>query len=628
MNKYPASLQIIQHYREFTRAFGINSVFHTCMLIGGGVITSLLELAGLSILFPLISLILQPDYMHSSSVIRTVSHITGITSPAQMTALIGVAIAVIFITKNALQIIYLSYEKAILTRWRVHITSNMYSMYMNTDYENFMRHSSSHMINLISQSVPYIVTHFIHRSLTLLNYFLTGVVIMIFILATNWIIAVMLMATGILVIKSYSLLFRKTTLELGHQSHHLAQKQFSLLQQAFTGYKETQSHLRENYFSQQFMTNAKELAKTDGKLLFIENLPLAAVELTVILLLIGMFQILILTNSNITLAATQIGIIVFASVRMIPIINRSIVSLVMINSSAQSLNKVMSEINNFPGAEEYFRKNHISSIHQKMDDAPIEPLPFHSSISLNNLSYTYPEAENPTLSNINLTIKAGEFIGISGASGGGKSTLVNILLGFLTNFKGTYKVDETKITAENIRNLRKIIGFVDQQIFMMDASIAENVAYGIAPSQIDHARVKSALQKAQAWDFVKKLPEGANTLVGENGKNLSGGQRQRIAIARAFYRDLKILVLDEASASLDVETEHKFFTYLKTLKGDLTVIMVAHRLSTLKECNRIIFMQNGQISDEGTFTSLSHSNAKFQEYIKHSNISLFTSTNA
>ena len=621
MSKYPNSIQIFKNYKNFTQTFGISSPFHTCMLVGGGVITSLLELAGLSILFPLINLILQPDYLHTSSTIRSISSLTGITSQSQMTALISFAIAVTFIVKNIFQILYLNYENRILTRWRVHITGNMYAMYMGTSYELFMRHNSSHMINLISQSIPYVITHYIHKSLALLNYALTGLVILIFILTTNWLIALLLMGTGLIIIRLYSFLFRETTHQLGRQSHNLAHQQFQLLQQAFTGYKETQSHLRENYFTQRFVENSRALAKTDGKLLVLENLPLAAVELIIMLLLIGMFQILIFSNSNIMLAATQIGIILFASVRLIPIINRSIVCLVMINSATLPLENLLKEVKLFPNAKDLFQRNKSLPLSPTEDnEQQLSPLPFTSSLSLKNLSYIYPDAPAPTLSGINLTIKAGEFIGISGASGGGKSSLVNILLGFLSTFNGTFTVDKTPITAQNIKRLRKITGFVDQNIFIMEASIAENVAYGIPSSQIDKDRVIHALKKAQAWDFVEQLPEGMDTNVGENGKHLSGGQRQRIAIARAFYRDLKILVLDEASASLDVETEHKFFSYLKTLKGELTVIMVAHRLSTLKECDRIVFMQNGTIADCGTFSQLNKTNKTFREYLTYSQL--------
>jgi ABC-type multidrug transport system fused ATPase/permease subunit len=320
------------------------------------------------------------------------------------------------------------------------------------------------------------------------------------------------------------------------------------------------------------------------------------------------------------MAAAQAGTIVLACLRLIPVINRTIASIVMINTTAQPVEDLMNEIKLFGIKPKDF--SNMGKDIEGDNESGILSISFKDEILLNNVSYQYIGADKPALNNIQLSIKPGEFVGITGPSGGGKSTLINILLGFLENFSGEFTVDGTSINKNNIKSLRKIIGFVDQQTFVLDDTIAKNVAFGVDEDHIDRDRVKASLEKAQLWEYVSSLPDTIDALVGENGKLLSGGQRQRIAIARAFYRDLKILILDEASASLDVETEHKFFSYLKTLKGELAVIMIAHRLSTLKDCGKIVFIDQGKDIAAGTFDELYHSNETFKKYIQFSQIKI------
>ncbi|RYG62358.1 MAG: ABC transporter ATP-binding protein [Alphaproteobacteria bacterium] len=611
-------LTVIKNIRKFTKSFGICGPVQTTMLVGGGVVTSLLELAGLSILFPMLSIILQPDYLHTNPLMQRVSSVTGITSSAHMTMLIGAAISLVFIVKNAFQILYLNYENHILSNWRINISSKLYQAYMNTEYETFMRHSSSRMINMITSNVPFVLNNYVYKSIILLNYLLTGAVILAFVVYVNWLVAALILVTGVSLAMVYTRVYRRRMQALGQTSQEINRAQYSLLQQAFAGYKETQSHLKENIFSHKFKQNAHKLAKTDGKLFFVENLPLALVEMVIMVMLITIFQIVILSGANVTLAITQVGVIVFASLRMIPVINRTLVCMIMINSSTKPLEELMEEVTRLRFSTSAL--TNYSALNPAPKTEIIAPLPYTRTLEITNLSYTYPETSEQALSDVSFVAEPGQFIGITGPSGSGKSTLVNILLGFLSSFEGKFTVDGIPVTRANIRSLRQIIGFVDQNIFILDATVAENVAYGHTAENIDREQVKAALAKAQLLDMVEALPQGMDTPVGENGKLLSGGQRQRLVIARAFYRNLKILVLDEASAALDVETEHKLFTYLQTLKGELTVIMIAHRLSTLKECDHIFFMENGTFTAKGTFSQLEKNSPVFRNYLAYNQL--------
>lgn len=605
-------LSIIKDYQNFTNTFGIKGNFQTTLLIAGGILASLLELTGLSILLPLINIIMQPDYLHTNGMMRYVSQLTNITDPSHMSMFIGLSVAMVFILKNVFMMAYLSYENRVLTNWRIHITSRLYNAFLNSDYELFMRRSSGHMINILDQTIPQVINNFVYRFLNLINYLLTGGIILFFIILVNWWVALLILTFGVLLATVYIKIFRKMARQTSQTIQVLHRTQHGLLQQAFAGYKETQSHLKESIFTKKFEDTARNLAHSDGRLFFIENLPLALAETMIMVLLITIFVLVTLNGTDTTTAMTQVGVIIFASLRLVPIINRSLVNMIMLNSGTNALHYLFDEIKHFRLNPTTFYKNSK----QTAEPTPeIEPIPFTKKINLKDLSYTYPDTKEQVLNKINLTIAPGEFIGITGPSGSGKSTLSGILMGFLSTYKGAFTIDNETITPANIRQVRKISGFVDQHIFITETSIAENVAYGISPDKIDREQVVEALRKAQLWDFVKKLPEGIDTNVGENGKLLSGGQRQRLAIARAFFRKLKILILDEASSALDIKTEREFFSTLQKLKGELTVIMIAHRLSTLEECDRVLFLENGTITASGPLEELRKKNEVFRTYI-------------
>jgi ABC-type multidrug transport system fused ATPase/permease subunit len=220
--------------------------------------------------------------------------------------------------------------------------------------------------------------------------------------------------------------------------------------------------------------------------------------------------------------------------------------------------------------------------------------PFHSNMELSHVSYTYPAAASAALKDISLLIKRGESVGFIGVSGAGKSTLVDIILGLLTPDQGDVRVDAKDI-QQNLRNWQDQIGYVPQSIYLTDDTLRRNIAFGLPDEQIDDAAVKRAIQSAQLVGFVNSLPEGLMTMVGERGIRISGGQRQRIGIARALYHDPAVLLLDEATSSLDTATELGVMQAVKALQGSKTILIVAHRLSTVEHCDSLFKMEDGKL---------------------------------
>jgi ABC-type multidrug transport system fused ATPase/permease subunit len=233
------------------------------------------------------------------------------------------------------------------------------------------------------------------------------------------------------------------------------------------------------------------------------------------------------------------------------------------------------------------------------DDSKREDIEF-SELEIRDLKFNYAGTQSEALAGVSVSIKRGEAVGLVGQSGSGKSTLVDVLLGFLTPQAGSVLVNGTDIES-SLQWWRSRVGYVPQSIFLTDDTLRRNVAFGLPEEEIDENSVRTALRSAQLEEFVSSLPEGENTMVGERGVRLSGGQRQRIGIARALYNNPEVLVLDEATSSLDTETEHGVMQAVQALQGDKTVIIVAHRLSTVEYCDRLYRLDEGRIVDEGTF---------------------------
>ena len=359
------------------------------------------------------------------------------------------------------------------------------------------------------------------------------------------------------------------------------------LQQGFGGVKDVKVLGREKYFISEYSQHLVGNAKVGRSFGIAQGLPRIGLEILTIIGLASLVTTMVFSGQGLDDVLPVLGLFGAAAFRLIPAVGR-----------------MMSMFQTFALSRPVLRdlSRDLALTHFE-DEQHTEHLGFSNLIEVLDLTFQYEAALSPALDQVSLTVKPGEAVGLVGPSGSGKSTLVDVFLGLLKPTSGRVLVDGNDI-QNNLRGWQDQIGYVPQSIFLTDDTLRRNVAFGLPKDQIDEKAVKSAIRSAQLEDFVASLPDGLDTIVGERGVRLSGGQRQRIGIARALYNNPDVLVLDEATSSLDTETEHGVMQAVQALQGEKTVIIVAHRLSTVEYCDRLYRLENARIVDEGTFSEV------------------------
>ncbi len=379
---------------------------------------------------------------------------------------------------------------------------------------------------------------------------------------------------------------------------------FKMMSEGFGGIKDTLLLGREEEFNKRFIKASNITAYATGNTNTLTLFPKYLLELLAYSAVIFLVLFLIFQNNG-DLAATLPVIAVFAlaGFKLLPAFQLCYSSYGVMKGNMNSFETLREDL------LQSYQFADLDLALQKSDERVLLP---KQSIEIKNIYFTYPTASSKTLNNISLKILMGDFIGIVGSSGSGKSTLVDVILGLIDPDAGKIAIDGVTLAPENIRSWQNSIGVVSQNIFLADSSIRENVAFGLPIENINEEFVKNAIKLANLDEFIETLPSGLSTRVGERGVQLSGGQRQRIGIARALYQNASILVFDEATSSLDGITEKKVMDAIYNLSGLKTIIIVAHRLASVKKCSCIHLMQQGEIIDSGDFNDLASRNELFK----------------
>ncbi len=591
----------LENFKKFIRYYGKGRYLNLFGFTVLSFIAGFLELIGIALIYPFIMLIINPE-----AFANYIPYIK-LENSFKTGLLIGLAVLFIFISKNIF-IIFIQYiQNRFICNWKKDITSKFMQYYIYAPYKNIMKSSQTDKLYNIETICNMAVDGFIMRGLNLL----TNMIIVVMIIGLLFIkFPIPAAATLIFVtITMYfqNKYFKERTAILANTMAQRFQEYKASVMENIINIKELKILSAEKIFFDKYLKTEKNFRNIQVLQGFYNAIPPYIIEMLIVCALLILACILASQNAaNNSALIASLAIVVAALFRIAPALNRIQTSIININSTRDFVKRINEEyekcdLGNFKYTECKFN--------EKMD--------FYKTINIKNICFSYTP-EKQVINNVSFDINKGDFIGIIGLSGAGKSTLADILTGLLPADSGKITVDGVELTQNNFPKFRHIVGYVPQQINILDKSFKENVAWGC--EYINDEAVIKALKAAKLYDFINEYPHGidSNIIIGSNG--LSQGQKQRLAIARALYRDPEILIFDEATSALDVKVENEITEMLKNISSSKTIIAIAHRLSTLKACNKLIYMKDGRIIDIGTFEQLSSKYPDFDNLVKLSSI--------
>jgi len=562
---------------------------------------AILDAVGVASIMPFIAVLTNPDIIETNALFNKTfifSNILGIKTREQFLFVLGSLVFLLLVFSLVFKATLTYFQLRFSSMCQYQLSKRMMSGYLNQPYDWFLNQHSADIGKTILSEVNIIISKGLIQLLNLITYGVIAFALLILLILSDPIFALIAgfsLAFTYLVVYKFT---RKFLLRIGHERVKANQARFTVVSEAFNAAKELKVGNLEKAFIEKFSIPAKILAQNSAIAASISQLPRYVLEIIAFGGMLLLILYLMLQNNIFTDALPLIALYTFAGYRLIPALQRIYASVSQLRFVDPSINSIYDD---FKSLDKKITENNESIISLKKE------------IILNELCYQYPNTSDATLKNINLRIPAHSFVGITGSTGSGKTTIIDIILGLLHAQKGTLKVDNEVINLSNCVSWQKSIGYVPQNIFIADDTIAANIAFGLEKESINHDQIQKAAKIANIHDFViNELPQKYSTIVGERGIRLSGGERQRIGIARALYRNPQVLILDEATSALDNLTESAVMTEIHKIGNKKTVILIAHRLTTLKECDIIFLLNNGKLEAQGTYNELIKSNDHFR----------------
>ena len=599
----------LENIKKFIDYFGKS---RKIKLVGFGflsLIAGCLEFLGIALIYPFIIMIIKPDSAVNSLLYQKWTLYSGIHSPLLTALILGGVALLLFVFKNVYMVMYMYLQSHFINNWKQSIVNKFMGYYLFAPYGDVMRNSSADKLYVVNNLPSQVMSSFLMRLLNLITN--TIIVFMIIALIMSKFPLAGLVTLGFVIFSMIfqNRYFKNKTKQITLFLNKKIKTVNTLTCECIDNLKEVKMMNGEKFFYSDYETKTKEMITSLADYEFFNSVPPYIIEILIVisLLLMGIF-ISIGSLSNQPAMVASFALVVAAIFRIAPALNRIQSSIINISVGRTFVKALLKEY-------EACNLDKFSPV--CADDA--EAFDLKDKIELKNVEFSY-KADKPVLKNINLEIKKGEFVGIVGLSGAGKSTLADLITGLLEVDSGDILIDGVKLTRKNFPQFRKIIGYVPQEINVLEKSFRENVAWGIPPEQIDDNLVVECLIEAQLNDVLKEYKDGIYSVPFIGSTGLSQGQKQRLAIARALYRKPEIMIFDEATSALDVQVEHEITTMLEHLKKSKTMISIAHRLSTLKSCDRLIYLKDGKIIDSGTFSELSAKYKDFENLIKLSAI--------
>ena len=556
-------------------------------------IGSFLEMMGVTVVVPLVQVILTPDLLLENEAYAGAWKRFHINSASGLVILVSAGIIIVYLAKN-LYMGFLSYyknrfyrkvEKEISMRLMNSYLGRQYTFHINTNTATLLR-SIVYDITGVSATLTSIFT--------IMMECMSAFLIIIVLFVTDYVMALTMAVSAVVALLVTILGFRKTMRREGQNAVKYGQLCLKAVNEAFNGIKDVMVTKRQPYFAGQFNHAVREKNKANAAKNFAAETPAYVIEGTCVSAVVLMLCIQSLMGQNGTEFVSHAAAFAIAAFRILPSVGKitnHFNTIVYYQAMVDDVYRNIHEV------EEYARTGESLKRQEKKDS--VAGMKFQREITLENVSWQYPDAERAVISQLDMSIHKGSAVGFIGESGAGKTTLADMILGLLPAQTGAIKMDGVDI-KELPETWSRTVGYVPQTVYLTDDSIRNNVAFGISQELIEDDKVWKALEQAQLKDYVQSLPGGIDTIVGEKGIKFSGGQRQRVAIARALYYDPDILVLDEATSALDNQTESAVMEAIESLQGLKTLIIVAHRMTTIQSCDQVYKIAGGKaILQEG-----------------------------
>lgn len=549
-------------------------------------IAAVLETLGVSVIVPLVNALLQPEQLFENSYITIITDFMGIHTNEGLILLIISAVILVYVLKNVFFIFYAWIKSKYSCKIQRECSVYMMQSYIKRGYSFFLNRNVNELTQGVNGDVNSLY-QIINSVLQAVTQLMIVAFICVYMCYADWQIAVGVVLSAIICLLIILVFFRRRMLRAGSKYRNYSILASQALLQAFQGIKEVLVMRKQKHFVKEFEENTIQRQNATIVQSIGAEIPAYIIEAVCIVGIMAILGIRIVNVSNPENFVAVLASFAIGAFRILPALGKISNSINTISSSIPGLNAVYE---NIVDARQYNDNFYNAEVE---DEEQYRDLTFEKSVNIQNLTFAYNSEQKKVLNQLSLEIPKGKSVAFVGESGAGKSTLADLILGVLTPNEGEVLLDDV-----NIRKIPRLwgslIGYVPQGIYLTDDSICKNIAFGIEEAEIDENSVKAALEKAELLDFVQGLPNGIHTKVGDRGVRLSGGQRQRIGIARALYHDPEILILDEATSALDNETEKSVMEAIDSLHGKMTLIIIAHRLTTIKNCDTIYEIVDGK----------------------------------
>ncbi|MFN3597695.1 MAG: ABC transporter ATP-binding protein [Rubricoccaceae bacterium] len=560
---------------------------------------SALEVVGIGSIPLFVALIADPQRLTANPIVNRFVSALGITDQTSLVLWGAALLVVVFAIKNSYTIFLAGISSRYTQHRRVEIQQRLFRAYLYSPYTYHLGHNSTRLLHTLDRDAEKVISGAFAPVLNITReVIMMTLTAMLLFLVEPTISVVMIGMLGV-VSFSYFQLIKPRIARLAKLSQYHHRAQMKAVQQGLHGIKDTKVLGREHYFIGEYKVSAYIRAKEAHQLAVTQAVPRLLLETVVVVAMLFVSGLMVWQGRAPQEIVPVLTLLAVAAVRMIPSFNILSSSFASLKNGEPAIDSVIEDLRELDGSSVPPPRN-------------MTPLSFQSEIRFDNVRFRYPNAEVDALQGLSLTIPRGASVAFVGSSGAGKTTAVDILLGLLEPREGRLLIDGVDITG-NTRGWQRQIGYIPQHIYLIDDSLRRNVAFGRKDDEIDDARVWEALEQAQLRELAESLPEGLDTVIGERGVRFSGGQRQRVGIARALYGRPDVLVMDEATSALDNVTERYIVEALERLHGEQTIIVVAHRLSTVRNCDILFLLDGGVLVAQGTYEELMEKSDLFRK---------------